>query len=117
MKISLQEDMAADPRIVALCEDPKIAADFYSALCNVVWEKKVPLPEDEQIIATLKGLEPTTWSCSWRFAGGIIAGIRNEHYNIRESYLDFYCSGNEGNISKVVEECFNRLHWFVRPDL
>jgi hypothetical protein len=113
--ISLEEDMKKDSEIISLCKDRDVAVDFYRALSNMMWRKKSTLPEDEQIVEALKGTDPLIWSCSWRYAGGIIADIRNEHYGVNEDYLHFYCSGNEGHVSELVEKCFNRLGWIKHP--
>ena len=65
------------------------------------------------------------WSCSWRYAGGIISDMV-EHGN----YMDWYCSGiaalegdavnNPGFVpeSQVTEEIrkdLGKLGWLVRP--
>jgi hypothetical protein len=54
------------------------AQNLYAAMCNNSFMKNQPWPilKDEQ------------WSCSWRYAGGIIADMRQEG-----DYLDWYCSG------------------------
>lgn len=108
----LYEEMRKDEIVVAYLKDIEVARDFYRALCNVYWYPQVePIPEDEQIIKALKGESPTYWSCSWRTAGGYIAEIRNAHYNTTENYMDYYCSGDEGTITGLVEECFDRMGW------
>lgn len=111
MRYSLEEEMSADKDIISLLADRDIACEFYAALCNMRWMKKINLPEDEQIIDKLKGEDRTLWSCSWRYAGGIIADIRNAAYNTKEDYLDFYCSGKEGYVSPTVENNFERIGW------
>ena len=74
---------------------------LYSALCNnqflnqAMWE--------------LIKNEP--WSCSWRYAGGIIADMREEG-----DYLDWYCSGNEGLVAEVVKDDLYELGWTVVTD-
>lgn len=47
------------------------------------------------------------YSCSWRYAGGMIADIRAEG----ENYMDFYCSGNEGNVDGEFELDMEQLGW------
>jgi hypothetical protein len=54
------------------------AQNLYAALCNMQWQRLevMPILKDER------------WSCSWRYAGGIIATIRQQG-----DYIDWYCSG------------------------
>ena len=54
------------------------AQNLYAALCNNDFIKN-------DIWPILKG---ETWHCSWRYAGGIIADMREEG-----DYIDWYCSG------------------------
>lgn len=112
---SLEREMAKDAIVIAYLKDENTAGEFYSALCNMRWRKLSILSEDERIIDKLKGVESDVWSCSWRYAGGIIADIRNANYNTTEDYMDFYCHGNEGWVSDLVKECFNRMGWVEHP--
>jgi hypothetical protein len=68
--------------------DITFANKVYANLCNLVWYDYI---NDEVI------------SKSWRSAGGFVADIRN----IGEDYMDFYCSGNEGEVDPEIEELFN----------
>ena len=115
MAVSLEEDIKSCLKIIAYCADDDIARDFYRALCNMRWRKKNYRTNDEKIIDKLKGDEPDVWSCTWRYAGGIIASIRNTHHGKRESYIDFYCSGREGDVSPLVNEMFDELGWQQYP--
>jgi hypothetical protein len=54
------------------------AQNFYAALCNRSWYE-----QDAWEI-----LRDRTWSCSWRYAGSIVADIRGSG-----DYIDWYCSG------------------------
>ena len=69
------------------------ANELYGALCNMRWQRI----DDEESV----------YSCTWRFAGGMIAKIRD----VDESYLDFYCNGNEGVVSKRIKEDMKKLGW------
>ena len=40
-------------------------------------------------------LKGQTYSCSWRYAGGIVADMREEG-----DYIDWYCSGIQGEPDK-----------------
>ena len=82
-----------------IANDLDFATDVYGALCNMRWQNK----EDSEDI----------YSCSWRYAGGLIAEMRDntEYMN----YLDFYCSGNEGQITEEVCEAFEKLGWKPLP--
>jgi hypothetical protein len=96
------------------------AQNLYAALCNNSFIKM-------DIIPILKEEE---WSCSWRYAGGIIADIRQEG-----DYIDWYCSGirnvdyedevnskwdvknyvGEGRITDEIRNDLQRLGWAVAP--
>ena len=76
-----------------IADNLDFATDVYGALCNMRWQSV----ENKENI----------YSCSWRYAGGVIAGMRCEG----ESYLDFYCSGGEGNVTEEVKEDLRKLGW------
>lgn len=73
-------------------EDDKYAQAFYAALCNTEWKK---LNTDY------------IYSCSWRYAGGLVASMRYKG----EDYLDFYCSGNESKVREDIEKDLNDLEY------
>lgn len=54
------------------------AQNLYAAMCNMQWQKRDVMPI----------LKNELWSCTWRYAGGIIADMRQEG-----DYIDWYCSG------------------------
>ncbi len=54
------------------------AQNLYAALCNNDFIKREMWPI----------LKEQKWSCSWRYAGGIVADMRQEG-----DYIDWYCSG------------------------
>jgi hypothetical protein len=58
--------------------DDAYAQNIYSALCNNGFIKLdvIPILKEEE------------WSCSWRYAGGIVA-----HMQETGDYIDWYCSG------------------------
>jgi len=60
----------------------KYAQNLYAALCNRDFQKNDvwPLLKDQR------------WSCSWRYAGGIVAHLAGEG-----DYIDWYCSGIRGS--------------------
>jgi hypothetical protein len=57
------------------------AQNLYAALCNNNFQKLD--------VWTL--LKDQRWSCSWRYAGGLVADMREEG-----DYIDWYCSGIQG---------------------
>jgi len=89
------------------------AQNIYAALCNQDWQKNEVWP-------LLKG---ETYSCSWRYAGGIVADMREEG-----DYINWYCSGigdglgngdtdgvkgyvPEGRVTEEIREDFFKLGW------
>lgn len=70
--------------------DDAFAGATYAALCNVDWGHE-------------KG---STYSCSWRYAGGLIAQIRGEG-----DYLNWYCYGGEGEVADEIETAMAEKGW------
>jgi hypothetical protein len=76
---SLEYDLRTTDWVIEKVKADRVYAQhLYAAMCNNDFQKN-----DVWTILTDK-----TWSCSWRYAGGIIAKIRGEG-----DYLDWYCSG------------------------
>jgi hypothetical protein len=65
------------------------AQNLYAAICN----------NDFQKLAVMPILKEQTWSASWRYAGGIVADMRQEG-----DYIDWYCSGMGGVATYDVTE-------------
>ena len=57
------------------------AQNLYAAICNNDFQKREMWPI----------LAEQTWGASWRYAGGIIADMRQQG-----DYIDWYCSGIRG---------------------
>ena len=77
------------------------AQNIYAALCNTDWQKNEVWP-------LLKG---QTYSCSWRYAGGIVADMLEQG-----DYIDWYCSGIKGSVSEeelasMSKEDQEKYHW------
>ena len=96
----------------------KYAQNLYAAMCNRDFMRNDVLPI----------LKEETWSCSWRYAGGIIADMRLEG-----DYIDWYCSGigegigngdidgskgyvAEGVVTDEIREDLLKLGWIVLDD-
>jgi hypothetical protein len=90
------------------------AQNLYAAMCNMQFVKNDvwPLLKDQR------------WSASWRYAGGIVADMREEG-----DYIDWYCSGiqgepdedwvdlghvPEGNITDEIREDLYKLGWIPK---
>jgi hypothetical protein len=114
-KNNLEYDLRASEYIVEKCKDEYYAQNVYAALCNNYFRKN-------EVIHILK---EDSWSCSWRYAGGIVADLRGEG-----DYLDWYCSGirdkeatetpdtnrynvGEGFVTDEVKEDLFNLGWIV----
>lgn len=96
---SLEQDVMA---CHWLCSKIRASDDyaqrFYATLCNNLFQKKL-------VWTILVGEE---WSCSWRYAGGIVARIKGQG-----DYIDWYCSGGEGRIDGEVKEDLLQIGWQV----
>lgn len=79
---NLEYDLRTTEWILSKTRENKYyAQNLYAALCNNDFQKNDTWP----ILAN------NIWGCSWRYAGGIIADMREEG-----DYLDWYCSGIQG---------------------
>ena len=86
-KADLEQDLLKTTYIIDKCKNSETySQNLYAAMCNNLFYKN-----DEE------------WSCSWRYAGGLVADLRN----MGEDYLDWYCSGiwnidsNLGYVSEI----------------
>ena len=75
------------------------AKSLYAAMCNNDFFRLEVMP-------ILKG---ETWGCSWRYAGGIIADMRETG-----DYIDWYCAGNESEVTEEIREDLLKLGWVVK---
>jgi hypothetical protein len=116
MKASLEQDLLKTEYVRNKCrERESYAQNLYAAMCNNLFYKN-----DEE------------WSCSWRYAGGIVAELIDKHNNtelniIRDhmDYLDWYCSGiaadehsgyvSEGVVTSEITNDLLNLGWIVKP--
>ena len=94
MKASLELDLHKTEWISYKCRTSnKYAQNLYAALCNNRFFKDI----DE-------------WTCSWRYAGGIVSSLIGEGEYIdlyshrRGDYMDWYCSGIAAGDNGYVEE-------------
>ena len=75
---------------------------LYAALCN----------NDFQKLEIIPILKEEKWSCSWRYAGGIVANMKEQG-----DYIDWYCSGNEGSVTEEIKNDLKKLGWAVITNL
>ena len=125
-KNNMEFDMRSADWMVAKVRESRVyAQNLYAALCNNTFQKHEVWPI----------LKNETWSCSWRYAGGIVADMRGEG-----DYIDWYCSGignkeagfgldgytptpdpdgrdyvPEGVVTEEIELDLNRLGWRPVP--
>lgn len=106
---NLERDLKASSHITQqVISSDVYAQNLYAALCNMQWQRVEvwPLLKDE------------CWHCSWRYAGGIIADIRQTG-----DYIDWYCSGinseegyvGEGQVTDQIAQDLKQLGWVARP--
>lgn len=74
------------------------AQNLYAAMCNMRFQKREILPI----------LKDQYWSCSWRYAGGIVADMCG-----KGDYIDWYCSGiyNAGDDGESHDSHYERLKY------
>ena len=96
------------------------AQNLYAAMCNNEFTKREMWPI----------LKDQRWSCSWRYAGGIIADMQQ-----KGDYIDWYCSGirndgyqddldsvkpnqhvSEGLVTEEIQDDLFKLGWLVVPE-
>ena len=83
--------------------DDGYARRLYAALCNTKWYHDSVVHSSKQNV--------NHWSCSWRYAGGIVSTLRARGGD----YLDYYCSGNEGCIGDDIRLDLIRIGWRGEP--
>jgi len=86
---NMEYDLRTSELIIEKCKDKIYAQHLYAAMCNNEFIKNDVWPI----------LSDKRWGCSWRYAGGIIADIRQEG-----DYIDWYCSGIRNNEDLTDEE-------------
>jgi len=79
--------------------DNGYATRLYSAICNNRWY------HNSHVHGFKEGSD--YWSCSWRYAGGIVSSLRTSGGD----YLDYYCSGREGCIEADVRSDLRLIGW------
>ena len=102
-KPSLENDLLNSEYIKNKCKTSNIySQNLYAAMANNLFYKN-----NEE------------WSCSWRYAGGVLADIRD----VGESYMDWYCSGigsrqdgyvGEGFITDEIRSDLLELGWIIK---
>jgi hypothetical protein len=113
-KNNLEYDLRSTEWICAkVKQDEHYAQNLYAAMCN----------NDFQKLEVIPILTEQRWSCSWRYAGGIISDMREEG-----DYIDWYCSGirddydanNNGRnyvpectVTDEIREDLKQLGWVV----
>lgn len=113
---NLEYDLRNTDWIVAKAKSSEYyAQNIYAALCNMQWQKMdvVPILRDE------------FWSCSWRYAGGLVAELIEAG-----DYMDYYCSGignkldevenrkgyvSESEVTDEIREDFAKIGWQPVP--
>lgn len=129
-KNNLEYDLRSTEWILEKVRESRVySQNLYAALCN----------NDFQKLEVLPILKEETWGCSWRYAGGIVADMRE-----KGDYIDWYCSGikfdepsteefwncsieeqqmlienrsfvGEGIVTDEIREDLKKLGWIILP--
>jgi hypothetical protein len=117
-KNNLEYDLRITDWIVQKAQNSEsYAQNIYAALCNMQWQKREVMPI----------LKDELWTCTWRYAGGIVAHLRGEG-----DYIDWYCSGmgdglgngdpdgnkgfvSEGIVTEEIANDFYKIGWVHVP--
>jgi hypothetical protein len=75
------------------------AQNLYAAMCNNEFQKREMWPI----------LKEETWSCTWRYAGGIVADMLE-----KGDYIDWYCSGMGGLSESWDKDAEDFSEWQLR---
>ena len=113
---NLEYDLRSVDWILQKVRDSEIyAQNLYAAMCNNCFQKLDVMPI----------LKNETWTCSWRYAGSIVAHMRQSG-----SYMDWYCSGiadggkggvyangfvSESVVTAELRSDLEKLGWRVEP--
>lgn len=94
MKNVFQFEQIIRKELAEQVQEDIFAQQLYASLCNTVWHNKNT---------------NDTFSCSWRYAGGLVASMRCRG----EDYMHFYCSGGEGKFQPIAYKALNDLGYEV----
>jgi hypothetical protein len=120
-KNNLEYDLRSTEWICQKVRESKTySQNLYAAMCNNEFQK----------LDVIEVLKENTWSCSWRYAGGIVAHMRGEG-----DYIDWYCSGirndgyqddldvpypkgnvGEGQVTDEIRKDLQQLGWVLVHD-
>ena len=91
---NLGYDLRSNERMLSKARNSEVYCEqLYAALCN------------NQFFYGDK-----EWTCTWRFAGGIISDMIQ-----KGDYIDWYCSGNEGFVTDEIKLDLMMMGWIVKP--
>jgi hypothetical protein len=111
MIYDLELDLKTSKIIQERLASVSFARDLYSALCNVGWLPIYKESDEDAVAAILKHGDNLIYTSSWRYAGGVVADLRNKYYPVEEIYLDYYAGGNEGIVTTEISEVMKTLGW------
>lgn len=88
-KLNLEYDLRSTEWICSKVKaSESYAQNLYAAMCNNEFQRNDVWPV----------LKDQRWSCSWRYAGGIVADMLEQG-----DYIDWYCSGIKNNLTQEEE--------------
>ena len=118
-KHDLEQDLHRSPVILEKVKEDRYAQNLYAAMCNMQWQylgSEWALEAGDLAALALAD----TWSCSWRYSGGIVAELQGQG-----DYMSWYCSGiglaptsgyvSEGTVTDEIRADLAGLGWHPVP--
>ena len=119
MNVDLEDDVANNLMLIEQMQSDWVSHMVWTALCTKMWFKLYDLSkaEDEQVVDVLSADltdSKRMWSCSARYAGEMVADLRNLHHGCNEDYMDWAFRGYAIPADDIIA-AFRAMGWIEVP--